>query len=617
MVGVARPVVAFLDAQLANAGEQFFVRGGCDIHFGPLLARADQARPRHLVPFLQLVVVRRGVVEGDERGAFALRKGDGDRHRFGILLRCPGVEGGFVLGRKVRGEPRHVAFGQFALLGFSLFGGLFELSPLRLHGFVFGLVQLRLADGFLFLSGLSILPTLPVLPAEHGVLGGEQLRPIEALVGVAVQGDEHRPAPDHQAASLARRLQALGEVQLLEQRTDRIRHVLHDLPAREVSRRRLRHPFQLDGLHRQVGDGAGLQEPQFAVAIRPLHILRGTLQFFHFRRGFGEFPQHDVAQRWTFALGLGNLREPRALFAIGDDLAVFGAHRRLFRGVCAAIDHIGVRRHLAADDGFAEPETGVDDHLAALAGGGIGGEEDAGDIGRHHQLHHHGHGHGVLIDAVLVPVGDGLRRPQRRPALAHGGHHRVRAGDVQVGFLLPGEGEIGQVFGGGRRAHRHRWRVRQHRVGGANGAGDVAGHVVRGEQRLNVRRGPLEGNHAVLPFRARQAGDPLRQAVVGDEPAVGGGGDVESARHVEAAPRHARQRPPLAADDLQGVALRGKRRGEGVVVGHGRHRWLRNAYPNESWGWDSTSVFVAVWRGLHNVHGGADFQIVQRLAELG
>ena len=35
----------------------------------------------------------------------------------------------------------------------------------------------------------------------------------------------------------------------------------------------------------------------------------------------------------------------------------------------------------------------------------------------------------------------------------------VGAADVQVGLLLAGEGQIGQVFGGCRRAHRDRQAV--------------------------------------------------------------------------------------------------------------------------------------------------------------
>jgi len=54
------------------------------------------------------------------------------------------------------------------------------------------------------------------------------------------------------------------------------------------------------------------------------------------------------------------------------------------------------------------------------------------------------HGHGVLGDPVLVPVTDGLRGPQRSPAVLDGRHHRVGGGDVEKRLLLTGEGGPGR-----------------------------------------------------------------------------------------------------------------------------------------------------------------------------
>src|SRR5690606_39599234 len=50
--------------------------------------------------------------------------------------------------------------------------------------------------------------------------------------------------------------------------------------------------------------------------------------------------------------------------------------------------------------------------------------------------------------AVVVEAGEDF---------LHLAHHVLGAGDVEEGFLLAGERGVGQVFGGGRGAHRDRY----------------------------------------------------------------------------------------------------------------------------------------------------------------
>ena len=121
-----------------------------------------------------------------------------------------------------------------------------------------------------------------------------------------------------------------------------------------------------------------------------------------------------------------------------------------------AINDVGIRRHLAADHGFAKAKTAVDDDFCALARRWIGGEQNARNFRRHHQLHHHGHGDTVLIDAVLMPVADGLGSPQRRPTIFYCGNNGVFAAHIQKRFLLAREGQSRQVFSIGRRSHSNR-----------------------------------------------------------------------------------------------------------------------------------------------------------------
>ena len=285
---------------------------------------------------------------------------------------------------------------------------------------------------------------------------------------------------------------------------------------------------------------------------------------------FGELAQHGRGQGGPFAFLRRHLRKPRALLAVGDDLPFLGADVGSLRRQGAAIDDVGVRRDLAAHHRLAEAEAGVDDHLAALASGGIGREQDAGHFRRHHRLHHHRHAHRAMVHAVAMPVADGLRRPQRRPALPRRRNHGIRAGDVEERLLLSGEGEIRQILRGGGGAHRHRRRVRQAAVGGRYRARDVVRHGMRTEQRLNVCGGLLEGHRALLERRPRQRQDARLQRVIGHEPTVRGGGDLESSGHVEAGPGQTRQGAPLAANDFEPVLRRVEGQDEGPGAGRGR-----------------------------------------------
>lgn len=57
--------------------------------------------------------------------------------------------------------------------------------------------------------------------------------------------------------------------------------------------------------------------------------------------------------------------------------------------------------------------------------------------------------------AAVDAVGDGAVVEQRGEHLVNGTLDVVEAFDVEEGFLLTGEGGIGQVFRGRRAAHRH------------------------------------------------------------------------------------------------------------------------------------------------------------------
>ena len=144
-----------------------------------------------------------------------------------FISRGDGIELGLFLCRQLGTKQRHVV----------LF--LVGLIPLTLPDFV----DHPLENSFqLFLGAIRV-------DVVAGVIG--------PVVGVTVAGDEAWATAGHHAdLAFARGLETLRQVQLLEQRTDRIRHVLDDLASVEDLGGWSGFPDHLDGLYRQVGDGA-------------------------------------------------------------------------------------------------------------------------------------------------------------------------------------------------------------------------------------------------------------------------------------------------------------------------------------------------------------------------
>jgi hypothetical protein len=104
----------------------------------------------------------------------------------------------------------------------------------------------------------------------------------------------------------------------------------------------------------------------------------------------------------------------------------------------------------AGDDSLTQPWTRVDHSLPTAAGDRIGGEHDPGHLRCHHPLDHHGQPGAALVDGVARAVADRPVGPERRPATPHGVQYVIRADNVEVGVVLPGEAGEGKVLGGGR-----------------------------------------------------------------------------------------------------------------------------------------------------------------------
>ena len=234
---VARPVVPLLDGHFADAREQRFVGRRRDVHRLPFLADADEARSRHRVPFAELALVERRLRREHVGRVVAFRH----RHRMRevriILRRDPGF------------ERAPIRLGQFRCKQGQVVTLLLrDILPLLL------LCECRIALGGLDRCLRHRLHLVRFLLA-HPV----NLREVEALERITVHGHKQGPAANHDTDALARGFQPLGQIEFVEQRADRVRHVLDDLaPAHEPGGRG-RRPVQLDGLHGQVRDRARLQ----------------------------------------------------------------------------------------------------------------------------------------------------------------------------------------------------------------------------------------------------------------------------------------------------------------------------------------------------------------------
>ena len=175
------------------------------------------------------------------------------------------------------------------------------------------------------------------------------------------------------------------------------------------------------------------------------------------------------------------------------------------------------------------------------------------DFGVDHDLHHHGHGHALVVDRHLVAVVDGLRCPQRRPAFFDRLGHLLAAPYVQVGFLLAGKGQVGQILGIGGRANGNCRSVWQ----GIVRRGDFREHLRRqcpfGKQCADTVGGLFKGHGPVDDRRPHTLEYLALQIVFGNVVAIGGSRDLEPTRDVETGIGKQRQGAALAADDFQTV----------------------------------------------------------------
>ena len=235
--------------------------------------------------------------------------------------------------------------------------------------------------------------------------------------------------------------------------------------------------------------GPRLQDVELAVAAvaAPLDVHRAAVVALDDQRVVGQLGDLNVTQRVAVALlgwhvdGLDQLAGGGLLLGRGEHhLDQLAADVAADHGLLAGFEHrlvdvelVGV--HRALHHRLAQAVAGGDEHHVLEAALGVDREHHAGraQVAADHALHTGRQRHVGMGKALVHAVADGAVVVERGKDLADLVQHRLDAHHIEKTFLLTGEAGIGQVFGGGRRAHRER------------GLGVVTGQ--RGERGANGR----------------------------------------------------------------------------------------------------------------------------------
>jgi len=356
------------------------------------------------------------------------------------------------------------------------------------------------------------------------------------------------------------------------------------------------------------GDRAALDDLEIVVGQTPLDVLGAAEVRFD--------PPADLDEPHGLRIREGRLLLPLRLDRLfprparrrGDDRQPLGADRP---GDDLAVAHlVDVRVHQAGDQRLAQAEAGLHRGDLAVAGDGVGGEEDAGRVRKDHPLHHHGHAGIAVVDAVPQAVGHRPFGEERGPAPADVPQDRFRPHDVQVGVLLPREGGRRQVLRRRAGADGIRGLLAEPRERAGDRRRQVAGDGDRldGPADLGAERADR------LPVVWLQARQPVERVVerrrFRHDPPEGVRRHAEAVRHADALdPRKLPQVRALAAGgrDLPLVDLPEI---QYVAIGHARDSHLHGLRPlgrgffgreqcGSPRGWPQApgQVIILTWRG--------------------
>ncbi len=217
-------------------------------------------------------------------------------------------------------------------------------------------------------------------------------------------------------------------------------------------------------------------------------------------------------------------------------------HQRPMAGAQRVLVHVElVGHHLPLHDGLAQAVAGSDQDHAAMPGFGIEREEHAGrrQVGADHLLHADAERDLQVIEPHVGAIADGPRGEEAGETAAHRIEHLLLAADVEIRVLLAGEAGAGQIFRGGRRAHRHVGVADavadgERLVRGGGFVGDFARQLGFDDEPAELRAALDQAVHVVLADPRQQLADALVQARAGDEVPVRFGRDGESVGHLDA-----------------------------------------------------------------------------------
>ncbi len=213
--------------------------------------------------------------------------------------------------------------------------------------------------------------------------------------------------------------------------------------------------------------GPRLQDVELAVLAvpSPFDIHRTPVVLLDRDRVARELLDLGIGEREAIAIGVRHRpvldRAPGARVVGEYQLDRLGSEpapqdRRLARGEAHLRDVELVRIDRALHHALAEPVARGDENHLAEARLGVHGEHHArrANVASHHALNAGGNRHFAVGESLVHPVGDGAIVVERGEDALNALEHVVDAADVEVGFLLPREGRVGQILGGRRRAHR-------------------------------------------------------------------------------------------------------------------------------------------------------------------
>ena len=200
--------------------------------------------------------------------------------------------------------------------------------------------------------------------------------------------------------------------------------------------------------------------------LAPFDVHRTTVVLFNDAGELGEFHHVFVSDGEATAVFIGNIerthRTAGLAFRIEFHLDELAAERLADDRLLALFEHGLMHIELIGVDctlnhGLTETVAGRHEHNLIKAAFGVEREHHAGStlVGTAHTLHACGQGHFNVREALVNAIADGAVVVERSEHFAHMTQNGFNANHVQNGFLLTGEGCVGQVFGGGGRTHGH------------------------------------------------------------------------------------------------------------------------------------------------------------------